>query len=780
MIAQKSITILVIFVLVILFSLSVGATPAFQAEETDLVRITPEGVDPDFDQIAYSYSAPFNEKGEWQTDYNDAGKYYANITASDGKDTTTKTILIVVKNKNRAPLLAESKIVVKETQLIDLKTLVEDPDGDPLLFTFKSPFDRQGRWQTNFGDQGTYVAMFTANDGTEKQEFRAEVLVLHTNQPPKITSTFSNLERVYLREDSVLQFSAKAADADQEKLAFIWELDGTEISTAKEGNYYVDYDRAGDHLLHLSVKDSSGALAEQKWTVKVENTNRVPQLNLVPLTVQEGQKVSLNLPEKDNDGDLIRYTYSKPLNASGEWQPNFDQAGRYRINITAVDWQNYSSGVITLNVVDVDRAPVVLTPKTVFAREGTPLVIKIDSTDLDGEKVKLSFAEVPSDAIFNENESTLTWTPPYSTITRPFGFISNIFNRWRIEQRLLREKNVPVTVTSCGKDLCTSKTFHIIVQNTNQAPRFTNISTLIIQETETGTLLPHAEDPDGDIVHYYFTEPLGKRSGRWETSFDSAGNHTIYVTATDGYNGTTIPVKVQVSNKNRNPSLNLNFEQVKVNEGQEFTLHATASDLDNDTIIVTLQNLPPGASFADGVFVWTPGYGYANKTSSWRNNVVSASPVLNRRFNTERTVQWLEFSASDGQSKTILPVPVTIVNSNRAPRLIDALPTTSATAAIGQPIVFHVVAKDDDGDTLDYTWNFGNLGESSVHGTNTIERTFTTPGEKTVKVAVSDGREQVEKEWIVMVSEERRPLPQPQPEPWPEIPFTMKVYVIKG
>src|SRR3989338_6058905 len=161
MAVQSAKLILGLCLITLLMFTASAAIKTFTVEETDFVRIAPEAVDLDGDKINYSYSPPLDERGEWQTDYNDAGEYNINITASDGKEQTTRTVKIIVNNKNQPPVITEKKISVKETQLLDLKTTISDPDQDALSYTFHEPFDSNGLWQTNYGDSGNFIALFT-------------------------------------------------------------------------------------------------------------------------------------------------------------------------------------------------------------------------------------------------------------------------------------------------------------------------------------------------------------------------------------------------------------------------------------------------------------------------------------------------------------------------------------------------------------------------------------------------------------------------------------------
>lgn len=95
---------------------------------------------------------------------------------------------------------------------------------------------------------------------------------------------------------------------------------------------------------------------------------------------------------------------------------------------------------------------------------------------------------------------------------------------------------------------------------------------------------------------------------------------------------------------------------------------------------------------------------------------------------------------------------------------------------MNEPLLLQVKAEDPDHDVLKYHWDFG-FGEEEIEGTNTVERTFTSPGNKRVKVTIGDGREEVTQEINIKVTEPSAvdkiidSLEQP--------PLNFKVYVIK-
>lgn len=781
----------------LLAALAGAAVKTFTVKETDLVKIVPEASDLDNDQLKYYYASPLNDKGEWQTTYGDAGEYDINITASDGQIPVVQRIKLIVEKKNRAPEILEQKIVAKETQVINLRSLVKDPDGDPLEYVFYAPFDKNGMWKPDFGDSqkwGSFVANFAVSDGEATVKARVEIEVLPTNQEPGVIESFSDEKKISLEEDDTLGFYAMVNDSDGDKLSFRWELDGQEIDVetnvlgsaastivASAGEYYFGYNASGEYLLRVEVSDGT-ATVEKKWELEVEDKRREPEFMLPSsLTVKEGEKVALELTSVDQDGNNLTYSFSgAPMNEKGEWLTNYEDAGEYLVDVEAFNGEYSAEKEMLLKVLNVDRPPFLELPENLTLYEGELFQLVIPAKDPDGEKVIVTAKDLPPGATFLNN--TLTWTPSYDTVKRRANFFTNMLNALRLERHFLGTEKFTVNVTSCGEELCTSKSFNFLVKNQNRAPVFSSPASsfgIKVKETEKARLKAPARDPDGDIVRYYYTAPLGKRDGKWNTDYGDKGNYTIYVTATDGKLSSTIPIDMEVAKNNRAPTLKLNDDKLLVNEKQEFMFKVSTSDADGDNLTLRLDHLPLGASFNNGVFLWAPGQDTVkNKTSIWWNNFVSDFNSLNKKFNTEKAVVWLSFVASDKEVDTVHPVKVTVKNVNRAPEIIDHLPLEGAAgtviATVNVPLTFYVTAKDADGDALSYTWDFGGWKEELV-GTSAVQRTFTLPGEKMVKVTVSDGRDSVEKEWEVMVMEQ--PLPEVKPE---EIPFTVKVYVMEG
>ena len=749
---KKIISLFVLFSLILVVPSAVAAIKTFHVQETDLVKIAPEALDPDHDQVTYTYSLPLDKNGQWQTGYDDAGEYLLKITASDGLNQTTKEVLLIVDNKNQPPYGMEKKVQVKELQSLDLKQLVADPDGDALEYVFTKPFDRKGIWTPGFDDQGTYIAKFSARDGEFTVPMRLEVEVLNTNQPPAISKSFSNENTISLSENESLSYYADAADGDNDSLSYSWTLNGVEISKEARSSHFFDFESSGSYKLAVAVSDGKHRV-EKKWALKVENVNRKPVTDFAPITVKEGEKITLSLPQKDLDGDILTYKFDAEFDQAGVWQTTYDDAGEYTISFQVSDGKDKVKGKLKVTILNVDRAPRLNLPVKLEVREGENLSFKVDSSDPDGDKVNVTFLATPPGAVFDSKSNVFTWSPGYDYIRRTEGLLSNILNSLRLEKYLLKEREQSLQVRACSKLLCSTGTVFATGDNSNRAPILQVPSKMNITEGETLQLEPSSTDPDGDIVRYYFTEPLQKKDGYWKTSYSDAGKYTIYVTATDGSSSQTLPVAVTVLGQNRQPTIIVPHDRYLLSEGQEFTIPVQGTDPDNDSLSLTVENLPSGASFRNHTLFWKPGYETVkpNGSGSSGNSLLSELSSLSKDSGAQQEI-WISFVAADKEFKVYHPVKLTVKNINQLPEIISFTPNAT-TIAQDQPLLFSVKAQDRDNDKLTYSWRF-TPGDDVITGTDKVERTFTSAGEKRVSLVVSDGTSEVEHHWDMTVPEE--------------------------
>jgi PKD repeat protein len=753
MVVKKLRLISVFFLFLFVINISYSLTTLTVTEE-DLVKIQPTITDPDQDTVFIYYSPPLNESGEWQTTLDDAGTYHTEMIASDGVSQTEEEIIILVKNKNQPPEIEDKRIMVEETEIIDLKELIGDPDDDSLKLIFQKPFNQDGVWQTTYDDAGIYQTEIIASDLEYKTVRTIEIKVKDKNQQPEIISSFSEEELVQLNEDSDFRFSISVKDGDKDDiLTYSWRLEEKEISRTHSFNHHFDFESSGEYRLTLIVSDQKSEI-EEDWILKINDVNRPPEIKLTEIIIDEGEKIILQLPEVDVDGDIITYAFQSPFE-NGSWQTTYDDAGAHTSLITAFDGDFTTENEIKITINEVDRSPVIDLDEKIEIDEDEKLEIDMEEfiSDPDGDKLTIYVDNLPSGAIFSDNK--LEWNPGYDFIQRKSNFFTNLLNRLGVEKCLFfRNKEVKLSIRACGKELCADHVLEIQINNVNRKPLLEELGDITLVETETLFLEPKASDPDNDFIRYQFEGPFDS-NGEWQTTYGDAGAHTLIVTASDGDLTDTKEVKVTVLNKNRLPTLKMEKDYFKLNENQLLSFKVGASDPDGDELTIYAEDLPPGASFKNQIFSWTPPFDTVEERKvGFLNNLYAKSSFLNRRLNKEYKQFVVNFIASDKEFDVVHPITITIKNVNRAPEITEYSPAGEIITMVDEPVIFSVTADDADGDELTYQWDFG-LWEKTVKGPDTIKRTFKMPGMKTIKMKVSDGTYSVEQEWTVKV----KPLP---------------------
>lgn len=160
-----------------------------EVTEGDLVSFPNLKVkDPDGDKIEFSFSDPLNEKGEWQTKEGDEGTYDIIITASDGRDKTSKQITVVVLPLNKAPQIEiADRLVFKEAETVVLDPIVTDPEGDAVEVSY-SGWMASNRKATGYDDAGEHEVTITISDGDKEVAKTIIIVIEDVNRKPTFVS----------------------------------------------------------------------------------------------------------------------------------------------------------------------------------------------------------------------------------------------------------------------------------------------------------------------------------------------------------------------------------------------------------------------------------------------------------------------------------------------------------------------------------------------------------------------------------------------------------------
>lgn len=323
--------------------------PTRYFREGDVIQVRQDiAYDPDGGEITYTYSAPLDANGRWETRVGDAGTYLVTITASDGRLQSSRQVRLVVEPSNLPPVISGvSDITVDEGETIRLDPVITDPDGDEVTVTY-SGFMNSSTRETTFGDAGTYTVTITAADEYHTVSETITVTVNRVNRPPVLAA----IPAITVTEGDVVQVNATATDPDGDEvtIAFGLPLDET-------GSWETERGDAGTYEVEVTASD--GELETSRTVqITVQPFNRPPTLQVpAVIEVEETETVSINPIVSDPDGDPLVVTYSGFMTTSSI-RTDFGDAGNYTVTVTVTDGFHNVSENVSIIIHPRNRPPV--------------------------------------------------------------------------------------------------------------------------------------------------------------------------------------------------------------------------------------------------------------------------------------------------------------------------------------------------------------------------------------------------------------------------------------
>jgi hypothetical protein len=602
-----------------------------------------------------------------------------------------------------------------ETDLVSLEAQASDPDGQQLIYSYSKPLNETGEWQTTYGDAGEYMVNVTVSDGELSVSEEVLIVVHRKEENPTIDTFEPPSKSLEVEEGGLLEFSIEASDVNKDELDYFWFLNGKE---ADKGNKFVfspDYSQSGDYKVMAVVSDGKGN-ATTEWDVKVKDVDIEGILDGISnVTVSETEIVMLDLPDFESYG--LSYNISEPVGNDNYWMTDYDSAGEYMVDVI-VEGKGFSGKKEVRVIVENKDRPAQFDISSVyFVKENEVLRIELKATDPDNDEITFSASGLPEGSSFND--SIFEWKPSYDTVKK-----ESVFD-YALDKLRLLTKSFTVTFSAITPNGEVKKDVKVVVQDNNRPFVIEEIGDINVSEGGIVRIEPQYSDPDGDRVSFTYSGWMNKDT--YKTTYDDAGEHYVKVTGTDGYHTDYRFVRIIVEDSNRKPIFS-KIGDFEVEEGESLRIELKATDPDSDEVNFSVVDPPAGSILEENVFMWEPSFDFVDRENGKRSVVVN-------------------FIAGDGKDKVSESSTITVLDKNRAPEIVDT--SENLIARVNKPVVFWVDAKDEDGDKLVYEWVFGAF--EKYEATAVMERTFTSKGNKKVKVIVSDGIEEVEHEWDVRV-----------------------------
>jgi PKD repeat protein len=166
-----------------------------------------------------------------------------------------------------------------------------------------------------------------------------------------------------------------------------------------------------------------------------------------------------------------------------------------------------------------------------------------------------------------------------------------------------------------------------------------------------------------------------------------------------------------------------------VDEKSTLTFMVSAKDADCDRLTLSTSELPEGACFnrTSGLFTWIPSIGQAG-------------------------VYTFTFKVSDGYLTDSANVTVTVSKLNYLPVINYFEPLNGSFFSEGERINVSVNASDADGQFLNYSIKIDGV-KCSTEPAYVWETDYSSSGNRTIEVAVSDGIDEVKEQHIIYIND---------------------------
>ena len=629
------------------------------------------------------------------TNFETKNKYNICIRATDsfGK-TKDKNFTIDIKDINEKPVITNRTFSIAENSANGTEIgqiAATDPDAgqtlsyvivngnDLNIFELTTDGKLKVKDNTNLDfekHQSVTLKVKVTDSGSPALHTETDITVniTNVNEAPTWTST----DHITINEDSTTEHVLAAADPENNTLSYSAENLPSWI-TLENGKLTLKptQTEVGNHEIKLKVSDGTN---ETKQTLKitVKNVNDAPVwTSSNTITMNEKETLVHALTATDEDGDSLTYSAAN----LPDWitfsdnkltlKPKKSEIGTHTLTVNVSDGTTTVSQTITVNVKNVNDAPIITSEALTTATKGKPYSYTITATDEDNDPLTYSATKKPNWLNFDPATQTLSGTPGNSEA----------------------DKDYEITLAVSDGTATTTQTFTVHVSDKNYAPSITNQTFSVAENTANGTEIGQiaATDPDagqtltyssvsGNDLGIFEITNDGKLKIKDNTNLDYEKHQsiTIKVKATD--NGTPAlhseaDITVNITDINEAPTWT-STDQLTINEDATTEHTLAATDPENNSLTYSAEETLP----------------------SWiklTNNKLTLKPTQTEVGNHE-----IKLKVSDGTNETKQILKITVKNVNDAP-VITSNALKSATE--DQLYSYTITATDEDGDPLTYS-----------------------------------------------------------------------------
>ncbi|MFH1231474.1 MAG: RHS repeat-associated core domain-containing protein [Planctomycetota bacterium] len=275
-----------------------------------------------------------------------------------------------------------------------------------------------------------FTVLDTDNNSTLSNEITLQVEGV--DNPPVL----DYIPDISVDEAAVVTITPHAVDLDDDTITYSFTA-----PIGSDGKWQTNYNSAGAYTITVTAADTTNLTDTQEVIVNVRNVNRAPVIELIPeITANEGELVVITPVVSDADNDAISVYYSVPLDTTGKWLTDYDDAGTYNIQVTASDGIDTVSRMAKVIINNTNRAPQVslsLSKYTVSPNEA--ITITLSASDPDGGAIAFILKKDGADFASGSFDAI---NPQTGTPANPLTFILSF--------AALGDHTITVVVTDAG------------------------------------------------------------------------------------------------------------------------------------------------------------------------------------------------------------------------------------------------------------------------------------------------------------------------------------------
>ncbi|MFL2485706.1 MAG: cadherin domain-containing protein [Gammaproteobacteria bacterium] len=433
----------------------------FSVDENQIAIGTVTASDIENDTIAYSVSGleiEINSSTGVLTfvsppDYETKTSYSAEVTASDGTNSTTQELNISINNINdNEPVITSSSAFSADenTQLAVGFITATDADGDSLNYgidnnigdgteinvnatTGEITFASTPDYETKSSYSGT-VRVYEVDGGN----LTTQDITITINNLDDESPVFSSSNSFAADENQTAIGTVTATDIDSDSITF--SISGSEINIDSSTGVLTfvevpDYETKSSYSATVTATDGTNATT-QDITVAINDLNdNTPELTSgTAYSADENQTAIGTVTATDADGDVITFSISgAEINIDSSTgvltfveAPDYETKSSYSATVTATDGTNATTQDITVAVNNLsDNAPVFTSDASFSLPENQTAIGAVTATDADGDDLQFRVLSSDDDNISITSNGQLNFinAPDYETKNSYTGVI---------------------------------------------------------------------------------------------------------------------------------------------------------------------------------------------------------------------------------------------------------------------------------------------------------------------------------------------------------------------